>query len=388
MERLKILFFVSPKVDADPIHHELITRLAHGLEPLVEVELHASGHGVDGKQLARYDVLHVFGCWHAATTQLLQKAHKHHVPSVCTPLGGLQPWVMKAHAKAYTLAAQRQAVQQASAVHVCGKLEHDLFGKLGWNRRVALIKNPVLTSQLTFDDMASAMAELYRKVLDTNARLLLSEPSCRAIGDLLQLGVDKEVMFDEDHAKQMRENLDGLSDADWRRIWIYAADEHVTAPLSVGLDRLSYAAPQVDASTIDRFAPARLYDADDLREDGLCFKSSSLQSKLKANLKAEETNERRLCVALLNYRHEVEHHTAPLFHLANLYALMRFADTDEDRLREVAQELGIDDFGSRLMYALRQVMRLSEGFMPFSLADDKQSRKLCVEMTKFNTWLQ
>lgn len=388
MQRLKILFLLSPKIDADPIFHELVSRLAHGLDSLMEVEQRVSAHAVDSKELVQYDLVHVFGCWHTASIQTLLRTYAHRVPSVCSLLGGLQPWVIKAHGRNYALATQRRAIQQASAIHVCGKLEHELFGKLAWNKRTALIKNPVLTSQLTFENMAEGMSALYHKVLDTQARLKLSEEACRVIGDLMQLGVDRDVLLDKNHCAGIRDMLARLAPIDWRRIWLYAADEHISELLALALERLSWEAPQLNVDEVERFAPARAYADTDLQTDELCFKGASLLSKLKNNLKPNETNERRLCVAMLNFKHELGQQSAPMLHLANLYTMMRFDDTDEDRLKEVAAELGMGDFASRLMIALHTVMHLGEGFMPFVAIDDKRSRLLTAEITKFNTWMR
>lgn len=386
MERLKVLFYLSVKLDADPINHELVTRLAHGLAANVDVELHTSASGVDFGLLANYDLVHVFGCWNTTSTQLLHTAYDLHVPSVCSPLGGLQPWIMKAHAHGYSLAAQRKAVQQASAVHVCGKLENELFGKLGWNRRVALIKNPVLTSQLSFDDMAAAVCALYHKVLDTNARLRLSSAACRAIGELVQLGCDEDVLLDADHCKAMKTTLETFTQTDWHNIWIYAADEQITGLVQAALDRLKLGVVSMAVDGLERFDTVHPVVSGHLADDELAFKSMSLSSKLKEHFRSSETNERRLCIALLNYKHEVEHHSASLLHLADLYGLMRFCDTDEDRLKELARELGMDSFVSRLMPVMQSVVRLGEGFMPFVPIDDRQTRLLHTEITKFNTW--
>lgn len=246
--------------------------------------------------------------------------------------------------------------------------------------------NPVLTNQLSFGDMASAMLKLYQKTLDTNAQLLLSQASCQAIGHLLQIGLDKDALFDERHVKSLRDTLTQLSPNDWRRVMIYANDEHVTDIIKKGLQRIQFPEPNVVVDNIDRFCIARSYPDGDLPNERLCFRGLTTKGRLDDNIKATETNERLLCVQLLNLKHEMENHSAPLLHVANVYTTLRFYDMDEDRLKELVKTLGIEDFAARLMVVLQNVTRLSEGFMPFVPKDDKQRKKMQTKLTKFNTW--
>ncbi|MBM6993264.1 MAG: hypothetical protein I3J02_08375 [Prevotella sp.] len=386
MERLKVLLFISPKVDAQPVNHELTTSLALTLKDEADVDLRTSWNGMDADALRSYHIIHIFGCWNLPSAHLMTKAHRLHIPTVYSPLGGLQPWIIRKHRSSYDYTLQRQVIQKASAIHVCSNLESEKFARLGWNPRSILIKNPILTSLITFEEMGKAMLRLYRKVLDTQARLLLDEHSRQAIGHLLELGVDKDVLFDHQHCQAMKENLALLTDADWRRVMIYAADEHIVTILRKGLERIQFVAPEVVIEQIDRFPELQQYAEGDLKSNELCYQHPSTMARLDANLKELEVNERKLCIELLNLKHEITRHQAPLLHLANIYSTIRFLDMDEDRIKEIAREMGLADFAERLMAVLRDVMRLSEGFMPFHLKDDKGYKELSQNITKFNTW--
>lgn len=144
------------------------------------------------------------------------------------------------------------------------------------------------------------------------------------------------------------------------------------------MQRIQFSEPNVVIDNIDRFYIARSYPDGDLPNERLCFRGMITKGRLDDNIKATETNERLLCVQLLNLKHEMENHSAPLLHVANVYTTLRFYDMDEDRLKELVKTLGIEDFAARLMVVLQNVMRLSEGFMPFVAKDDKQ-RKICKE---------
>ena len=108
--------------------------------------------------------------------------------------------------------------------------------------------------------------------------------------------------------------------------------------------------------------------------------------RLTNSIKLEEVNEKRLCYMLLNLKYEIDHNFAPLLHLVNVYVAFRFWEMNEDRLRELAKILHIHDFAQRLTSVLRDIMRLSEGFMPFQPLDDKSTAQLKRNITKFNIW--
>ncbi len=384
MERLKVLLFISAEADAVDIHHELTTQLAHHLGKHAEVRL-VTPHDKEGSDLSGYHLLHVFGSWSHSASHLMLKAHRQHVPTVYTPLGGLQPWVLRHHKRSRLFAYQRSMTTQASCVHVCGKLEGDTFAKLGWNKRVALIKNPVLTSQLSFDVMTGQMLSLYRKVLDSNARLLLSDDSCAVIGHLLALSVDKDILRDHERCEALRQRLTLLTEDDWRRVFIYSADEQIEQNILEGLARIQFAAPRTITADVVRFAPDERYNVGTLKGDDTFSRNILMRNKLDEAIASKEQLERRLIIQLLNLRYELEHHKAPLLHLADIYQNVRFVDMDEDRLKEIVRQLGIDDFAGRLMEALREVMGLTEGFMPFTAKKGKATQRLVSDITKYNT---
>jgi hypothetical protein len=215
---------------------------------------------------------------------------------------------------------------------------------------------------------------------------LLSQESCVAIGNLLELGVDVDVLNDRDHRTKMHDDLSKLSPTDWRRIMIYSNDERIEVTLEKGLERIKFIAPKVVVEEIDRFKGVVDYSSGDLKEDELTYKSSITTDRLVNNIKLEEVNEKRLCYMLLNLKYEIDHNFAPLLHLANVYVAFRFWEMNEDRLRELAKILHIHDFAQRLTSVLRDIMRLSEGFMPFQPLDDKSTAQLKRNITKFNIW--
>lgn len=386
MDQLRILLFVTPTANNAAVSHELTTGLAHSLSDMAEPHLHTSLHEIGLATLNAYDLIHIFGAWTGAAVRLRQQAHKLHVPTVYSPLGAFQPWNIKTMKRLPGCMMQKNATQKTSAVHLCSLLESNTFNSLGWNKRCATIANPVITSRITFAEMGTQMARLYQQVLDTHARLLLSPESKQAIGNLVQIGVDQDALLDRKHSDRTKETIAKLTETDWRRLMIYAEDENIIPLIEKALDKIGFEPPQINPQTITRFRPAQENAPGELKSDTLCFKNTSLKAKLHELIKEKENNEHRLCVELLNLKHEAEHHKASMLHLANIYSTLRFCEMDEDRLNEIVGEMNMSGFAARLMTVLHNVLNLTEGFMPFSPRDDRRAEKLERDITKFNTW--
>lgn len=386
MRCMKILFHVTPEADASPIYHEMVTQLAFCMRGYAEVDIWSSQDDHSVLSLKAYDLMHVFGCWNMAAAHLLTMAYHDHVPTVYSPLGGLQPWVVKHRKTAVAISSQRKMTCKALAIHVCGKLELETFRSLKLNNRVTLIKNPVLTSKITFPEMASQMFALYQKVIDTFSRLLLSDKSCKAIGELLALGIDDTLLKDKRRIEDMRSLMTELSESDWRKISIYSNDECIINSLKVGLSRLQVTSPVCEVESIERFPHNANYAQGVLQKYKLLSHNPLTKSKLNDIMDPHEDKERSIIVSLFNLKYEMEHQQAPLSHLSDAYKSIRFTDADEDRLNEAARLMGILDFSQRLMAVMQAILGLTEGFMPFKAKADKTAKVMMNDITKFNTY--
>lgn len=385
---LKLLIFVPAHTDAISMHHELTTRLSKSLAPKTDVYLATSEDKNVLSSVDTFDIVHIFGCWSHNACQIAAKAYKEHIPYIVTPLGGLQPWEMEHHTHSFLAQQQQKLIRQAAAVHVCGKLEENTFSKLGWNSKVCLIKNPMLTSQTTFELAAQNLLKLYRKVIDSNARLLLSEDVQKIIGHLLQIAIDphaSSLFNNEDY--NIHDALMKMSDEDWRRMLIYADDEHIYDYLTKTLVSLGFESNVIDTHSIDRFERSRGYAEGHLRDDALLSRNLLLRNKVKDVFDENGKMEQKACTSLLNLYFEVTHHTAPLLHLADIYTVLRFTDMDEDALNEMTVRLKINDFAMLLMNCLDEFLGLTEGFMPFKEKKGRGSMRLLKSFTKFGTYI-
>lgn len=387
MSRLRILYYIPEHTDAIGIHHELTTNLATYLNNKGGVEVIVSSDKRSLPKPADFDLVHFFGCWSNTACQLAAKAYRQLTPYIITPLGMLQPWEYARHHKTPLFSRQHLFTTRAAAVHVCGKLEAETFARLGWNKRTCLIKNPVLTSQISYDEATDQLTALYRKVLDTNVQLILKEETRRLIGSLLQTGLDTEVLRDAERVKHINGQIHSLTAEEWRRAWIYISDEHCEDIIKEALTRLQIEQAVVDVPAIDRFPTKKqAYREGHLTDGALLSRNLLLRNKVKDSFATRGETEQHVCLQLLNLHYELGHHTAPLLHLCDLYHTMRFTDMDEDMVKDMVHELGIDEFAERLMAVMHDFLGLTEGFMPFKARVGKQARLLLTALTKFGTY--
>ncbi len=391
---LKVLLFIPHSVNAVCINHDLVKGLSENFSKnfseTVDLQDVAGGHHV-AEQLSGCDIIHFFGCWSREACQLSKRAYAHGIPYVLTPLGGLQPWETERHRHSILFRRQRHLVEHAALVHVCGKLEHETFTSLGWNKRVAVVKNPVLTSQITFMSAASQIEALYRKVIDSNVQLFIQSKVQELIGILLQTGIDPHApalnpALHQDGAEAIVNGISAFKDEDWRRLLLYADQEHVSGQLMRALDAFQVPCPSLNMQEMDRFEGKSKYSDGELVTETLLSKNLLLKNKVKDVFSNNGKAEQQLCLALLNLHYELQHHTMPLSHLTDVYQLMRFLDVDEDSVRDMLGRLGIDDFASRLTSILSTFLGFPEGFWIFQPKKGARTKRLFIAMTKFGQY--
>lgn len=388
---LKVLLFVPRHIDAVAINHDLVSRLAESYPEGIDVQCFVSGEHYQESQLDELDLIHFFGCWSHAACAMASKAYAHGLPYVVTPLGGLQPWETSKRKHTLLLKRQRELVEKAAAIHVCGKLEHDNFVSLGWNKRIATVKNPVLTSQISFEEAAKQIEKLYRKVIDSNSQLCLKPEIQDFLGTLLQVGTDPHAMslnhaFQEDSIEHFKYQFTQLSTEDWRRLLIYSDQEHITDYVLQAFNALEINYPILDITKSNRFEPMSKYLEGKLVTDSLLSKNILLKNKVKEVFENNGKLECQLCLAILNINYELNHHLLPLSHFVDLYSLTRCRDVDEDLVREMATRLSIDDFAARLTSALSSFLGLTDGFWIFKPKKGAKTNRLIKEMTKFGLY--
>ncbi len=261
---MRILLYIPQQTFSVDANKELVTALnvclnENGNISGVQAEI---AHAYSPQLLNDINIVHIFGCWNHQAAQLMQKATKANIPTVFSPLGGLEPWTMKGKAAKRNLQTnlfQRRMTRQASAVHVAGKFENEMFTRLRWNPRVSIIKNPALTSLVSNKEMARQMLTLYQKVLDSNVYTLMSQQAATAMTYMLQAATCHEIAQMPTAMKLAKEDVEKIDATDWRNICIYAHDEQISDIIAQGAAIINPELTMIEVDNAQRFAPSNKY---------------------------------------------------------------------------------------------------------------------------------
>lgn len=128
-----------------------------------------------------FDILHIHGCWRNSSAKIIKTAVKKGCRMILSPYGQLEPWIIDERYWKEKLPKQilfqRHIVESAYAIIIQGRMEEECMRKLGWNNRIEIIRNPIITHSITPSVMARKMYAIYRKVLDSNTLELMTEHS-------------------------------------------------------------------------------------------------------------------------------------------------------------------------------------------------------------------
>lgn len=86
------------------------------------------------------DVIHINCCWMPACAAMQRLADRHGIPTVLTPHGMLEPWIISRHYLTRKWPAlllyQRKAIARAGFIHATAEMEANNILTLGYNRNV------------------------------------------------------------------------------------------------------------------------------------------------------------------------------------------------------------------------------------------------------------
>lgn len=357
---MNIILYIPKETEKEECNHQLVAALKHYIGEDATVTNIASFKNTSPT------LIHIFGCWNYAAGMMLFKAHKAGIPTIYSPLGGLQPWILKKHKgdkQIKQFAYQKRMTSLASAVHITNKLEYENLLKLNWNNRLQIIENKEVTNCISEEEMGSRMLVFYQKVLDSNTYSLIDKEKFCIIKNLLQAGIDKDFYRNNETKKDLVNRLQNLKNEEWRHIFLYASQELILDKIYDGLTRLQFHTPPFNFNQIERFPTSNHY--------------SNKKITIDPN-KLEES----LCKAFHALHEELKHQTAPLSHLCDLYELLRFTSYNEDLFAELIDKSGLYKFTSRIIGVLQDCIGLTEGFMPILPIHDKETDKIKRDLTK------
>lgn len=276
------------------------------------------------------DIVHVHGCWNQ---DIINKALSFtNARYVISTHGQLQPWVRKDY-NALQQTRQKSFLSKCHAVIARGRLEQKNLLALGWNPRVEMVPNPFITSTTTPEKTGTLLETIYQKTSDSNVWQNMTAESRTMISCLLKAAI----MQDRRYVRQ-----EIPSDVNWRHILLYGSQENVSDLLTLGMQVLGIAIPDIDVSRPGYYLPEHSQKAEPLHQD---------VATIIATLRKQP------CIR----------------HLADLHIALSAPDINDEQLRIDLKDRNLLKHAQRLMAILQELTLLDEGFMPFAPINDKQT---------------
>lgn len=311
-----------------------------------------------------YDVLHIHGCWRNATRSIVKQALHQGTRLVLTPHGQLEPWIQKEDFWKEKLPKrilyQRDIVQHAYAVVVQGQMEQECMEQLGWNRRLLVIRNAVLTSSTTTTEMSQKTFSLYRKVMDSNPLELMNDSVQHSLRSILLAGTtgDKRWLDPSD-------TMPSFSNEEWRLLLCFAHQEHIMDTMMRGIRVLGLNAPDIDTAAIDFFLPDKYQETKSIQE----VIGNQFPSENERLLATFRLLRKWSAAGLLSIRHLIE-----------LNRELRQYPCNEEELVDELKERRLFPFASRIMQLMDEQTGLTEGFMPMPPTNDRTTRRIARQI--------
>ena len=333
------------------------------------------------------DIIHIHGCWSIYVATAARWAEQQGLPVVISLHGALQPWQWRPSTNLTNdmrrYAFLEKAVRRADAIHVEGEMEMQRMKQLAWNPRVAIVRNALVTNRISTSSMAAQMTQLYQKVIDSNTFRLMTDEEKQAESILLRTALDYEntrrfspstLAWSPNDQTTNPQNVQALEADSWRKILIHASDEHILDYIQQAADLLMLNIAHINTDDVDRF-PQKLQKPDGtLPVDHLlarhALKTKSKLDHLRQDEKPSDT-EMAICHLFLNVQHQLRHTALSRRHNAQLFAIIRYSDYNEDKLSRMLRHLKLTPFASRILQILHDTLALEEGFMPIEPRDDK-----------------
>ena len=320
------------------------------------------------------DIIHIHACWDYLAAKRAQWAVKKGYAVVLSTHWGLNEPIRSNEQRIRKLIKQmmyqQKTVHQVDAMLVTNEKERQMALTLGWQKRIDVIPNSLLNSSISASEMAEQTILYYNKVLDTRYQVAMSSMENDAIYSLLHVGLARETTHNLLPSDQLL-NLRSLNPAQWRRILLYSDDENIREIIDDAISRLQLNAPNIETSTIQRFALVLPKERNPLNQKKIVGTKPLTRQRLNDNINSDETIVRTIAIMLANAHQLDRKQILSMRHLADLYTMIKYNDYDEDRLAEVLRHMRLYRFSRRIIQLLVDKLHLEEGFRPFSpLADN------------------
>lgn len=325
------------------------------------------------------DIVHIHTCWSHKAYQCMKIAKRKGCFTILSPHWTLSDFSRTKEEPSSKfiklLYYQTKMVKQIDAVLVTNVEEREEFLKKGWKDRVDYVPAHILNSNTSQDSMAEQHIEIYRKIINTGYRRLMTNVEMNSLNCLLHVGIQQEGKSKQLKSEQLLE-LRKLNPQQWQRILLYSDDEDVREKVNLGIERLQLSCPDIDTNMIWRYSPLNPKKIGNLNSDKILAKDLLVKNRIEDAIVDGELELRALSIMFANSKYLLNSRKFTLHHLADLYLYIKSNDYDEVKLQGILRKMNIYRFARRLLQILSDVLFLEEGFLPFQPLDDMQTQKL------------
>lgn len=318
---------------------------------------------------SRVDIVHFHGCWRDSDFMVAKKARNAGTRIVVSPHGQLEPWVVKQHYWKSRLPRiityQKRIVNEAFAVVVMGRMEENCMKRLGWNSRIEVVRNSMITDTITDKEMAKKMLYIYNKVMDTHTFALLGDEERLAFASLIKAGVSKDSRWLTDNENA---SISRLTPIGWRRILIHSYHTSITDTIADAIDTLGLYRPDVKPEEIPCYLPKSE------KRKGFFSKEVKPLPAVIADAKGDHTESFTNFIKSL-YKHASMWHLTIKDIIETAYQ-MRNVSIDERQFCEDMKERSLYKFVSSLMQVMIDYTGLEEGFLVAPPKYNRRTRRL------------
>lgn len=287
------------------------------------------------------DVVHQHDCLDPSIARCIDYAYKKGIRIVLTPHGQLEPWEVK-RSVFMTNPFIRRNIRHTYAITVMGKMEADTMKGLGWNNRIEIIRNPIVTKTTSPQQLALQMYTIYKKTVDSQSLTQFDDKE----RDFLRLALKAGITGDK---RWITEPLQ--EPTSWKALSIYVYNEGVSSVFQKGLQVLGINAPSYTTADLKSYLP----------------NDYKLPIPIKANSIVELTS------AINN---NIAERQLPLIHLVQLDEKLRYGLVEDDHLTDTLIDDGQFELFASLMQLLSEYTGLDEGFMPCKPQDGKLTKRM------------
>ena len=168
------------------------------------------------------DIVHLHGCRNAEMLKATEWARRQGCRIVITPHGELQQWEQSGLSEKYS----HRLLLHTYVLIVRSPMEADAMTTLGYDKRIEVVPNPIITRTTTAERLKERYKSIYQRVMDSNILELMDQDTRIALRKLLKAGITQD--------ERWVEPFDPTT-VNWHKLFIYADLEGVMPYVDRGM---------------------------------------------------------------------------------------------------------------------------------------------------------